>query len=114
MDVRNVGILPQHYTASQSRIHRLETSPPWKPQNLNNHFIPTVEDYIEYLYKLTTLPKQGENRLQKRIRDQWGMDVAELKRLGEKTAVVLILASKMLYLSKFLKVSFLFLRINMF
>jgi len=27
MDLRNVGILPQH------RRPRLETSPPWKPQN---------------------------------------------------------------------------------
>jgi len=27
------GILPQSYTASQSRRTRLETSPPWKPQN---------------------------------------------------------------------------------
>jgi len=32
-DRRNVGILPQHYTSSEPRRHRLETSPPWKPQN---------------------------------------------------------------------------------
>jgi hypothetical protein len=32
MDLRNVGILPQHYTASQTRRPRLETSPPRKSQ----------------------------------------------------------------------------------
>jgi hypothetical protein len=30
--LRNVGILPQHYTASKPRRPRLELSPPWKPQ----------------------------------------------------------------------------------
>jgi len=33
MDLWNVGILPQHYTASQPRRPRVEVSPPWKPQN---------------------------------------------------------------------------------
>jgi len=33
MDLWNVGILPQHYTASQLRKLRLETSLLWKPQN---------------------------------------------------------------------------------
>jgi len=32
MDLRNAGILPQHYTASQPRTPRLESAPPWKPQ----------------------------------------------------------------------------------
>jgi hypothetical protein len=32
-DLWNVDILPQHYTASQPRRPRLEKSPPWKPQN---------------------------------------------------------------------------------
>jgi hypothetical protein len=35
MGLWNVGILPQHYTASQSRRPRLETSAPWKPPNWN-------------------------------------------------------------------------------
>jgi hypothetical protein len=30
--LRNVGILPQHYTAPQPRRPRLESSPLWKPQ----------------------------------------------------------------------------------
>jgi len=30
LDLRKVGILPQHYTASQPR-RRLESSTPWKP-----------------------------------------------------------------------------------
>jgi len=34
MDLWNVGILPQHYMASQPRRTWLETSPPWKPQHL--------------------------------------------------------------------------------
>jgi len=29
MELRNVGFLPQHYTTSQLRRTRLETSPPW-------------------------------------------------------------------------------------
>jgi len=29
---QNVGIIPQHYTASQPRRPQLESSPPWKPQ----------------------------------------------------------------------------------
>jgi len=29
----NVGILPQHHTASQPRKPRHETSPPWKPRS---------------------------------------------------------------------------------
>jgi hypothetical protein len=33
MDLWNVGILPQHYTVSQPRKPRLETSSPWKPQS---------------------------------------------------------------------------------
>jgi len=33
MDHWNVGILPQHHTASEPRRPRLESSPPWKPQN---------------------------------------------------------------------------------
>jgi hypothetical protein len=33
MDLWNFGILPQHYTTSQLRRLRLETSPLWKPQN---------------------------------------------------------------------------------
>jgi hypothetical protein len=33
MHLRNVGILPQHHTASQPRRPLLKTSPPWKPQN---------------------------------------------------------------------------------
>jgi len=33
MDLRNVSILPQHYTASQSRRPLYETSSKWKPQN---------------------------------------------------------------------------------
>jgi hypothetical protein len=33
MDLWNVGILPQHYTASQPRRPRFETWPPWKPQD---------------------------------------------------------------------------------
>jgi len=33
MVLRNVGILPQHYTASQRRKSRLESLPPWKFQN---------------------------------------------------------------------------------
>jgi len=33
MDLWNYGILPQHYTASQPRRPRPETSPAWKPQN---------------------------------------------------------------------------------
>jgi hypothetical protein len=37
MDLWNVGILPQHYTASQPRRPWLETSPPWKSQNSNFH-----------------------------------------------------------------------------
>jgi hypothetical protein len=37
MDLWNVGILPQHYTASQRRRPRLETSP-WKPQNSYPYF----------------------------------------------------------------------------
>jgi hypothetical protein len=32
MALRNVGILPQHYTTSQPRRQRLESSPPWKHQ----------------------------------------------------------------------------------
>jgi hypothetical protein len=32
--LRNTDILPQHYTASKPRRLRLESSPPWKPQNL--------------------------------------------------------------------------------
>jgi len=31
-DLRNAGNLPQHYTASQRRKNRLESSPPWKSQ----------------------------------------------------------------------------------
>jgi len=31
-DLWNVGILPQHYAASQPRRPQLESSPPWKPQ----------------------------------------------------------------------------------
>jgi hypothetical protein len=31
MALRNVGILPQHYTASKPRRPRFESSPPWKP-----------------------------------------------------------------------------------
>jgi len=34
MDLRNVGILSQHYTESQPRRFWRETSPPWRPQNL--------------------------------------------------------------------------------
>jgi len=34
VDFWNVGILPQHYTASQPKTLRLETSPPLKPKNL--------------------------------------------------------------------------------
>jgi hypothetical protein len=30
MDLRNVGIPPQHYTVSQHRRPRLETPPPWR------------------------------------------------------------------------------------
>jgi len=33
IDLRNIGILPQYYTASQPRRPRLESPPPWKPQN---------------------------------------------------------------------------------
>jgi hypothetical protein len=33
MDLRNVGVLPQHYAASQTKRARLEISPPWQPQN---------------------------------------------------------------------------------
>jgi len=33
MALWNYGILPQHYTASQPRRPRPETSPAWKPQN---------------------------------------------------------------------------------
>jgi hypothetical protein len=33
IELWNVGILPQHYMASQSRRPRLETSPPWKARN---------------------------------------------------------------------------------
>jgi hypothetical protein len=32
MVLRNVGILPLHHTASQTRRSRLESSPPWKSQ----------------------------------------------------------------------------------
>jgi len=32
MDLRNVGVLPQHNMASQFGRARLETSPLWKPQ----------------------------------------------------------------------------------
>jgi hypothetical protein len=32
MDLRNVGILPHHYTVSQPRRPRIESSPPQKPQ----------------------------------------------------------------------------------
>jgi len=33
MDLRNVGILPQHFTAlKSSRRPQLESSPPWEPQ----------------------------------------------------------------------------------
>jgi hypothetical protein len=32
MDLRNVGILPQHYTAPRARRPRLESSPSWKSQ----------------------------------------------------------------------------------
>jgi hypothetical protein len=38
MDLWNVGILPQHYTASEPRRPRLETSPPWKPQKSHAPF----------------------------------------------------------------------------
>jgi len=31
LDLRNVGILPEHYTASQLRRPR-GSSPPWRPQ----------------------------------------------------------------------------------
>jgi hypothetical protein len=34
LDLRNIGILPQHYTASKFRRPRLESSPPWKPAYL--------------------------------------------------------------------------------
>jgi hypothetical protein len=33
VDLWNVGILPQHYTASRPRRPRLEASSPWKHQN---------------------------------------------------------------------------------
>jgi len=33
IDLWNIGILPQHCTASQPRRPRLETPPPWRPQN---------------------------------------------------------------------------------
>jgi hypothetical protein len=36
MDFWNVGILPQHYTVSQPRRSRIQTSPPWKSQNLHS------------------------------------------------------------------------------
>jgi hypothetical protein len=51
MDLRNVGILPQHYTALQPRRPRLVTSPPWKPQNspwnkfwdiISQHLVPAL------------------------------------------------------------------------
>jgi len=32
MVIRNVGILPRHYTASQPKRPQLGISPPWKPQ----------------------------------------------------------------------------------
>jgi len=40
MDLRNIGILSQHYTASQPRRRRLETSLPRKLQNshLRNYY----------------------------------------------------------------------------
>jgi len=38
MDLRNVGILPQHYTASQRRRPQPETSLSWKPPN---SYLPT-------------------------------------------------------------------------
>jgi hypothetical protein len=33
MEIWKAGILPQHYTASQARRLRLETSPLWEPRN---------------------------------------------------------------------------------
>jgi len=36
MDLRNVGILPQHYMTSQPRRTRLESSLPWNHSNLAN------------------------------------------------------------------------------
>jgi len=38
MDLWNVGILPQHYTAWQSRRPRLEVSLAWKVQNSHRTF----------------------------------------------------------------------------
>jgi hypothetical protein len=37
MEHWSVGILPQHYTASQPRRPRLESSPPWKPHITKFH-----------------------------------------------------------------------------
>jgi len=37
LDVWTVGVLLQHYTASQPRRTRLKTSPPWK--SVNSHYV---------------------------------------------------------------------------
>jgi hypothetical protein len=41
--LRNVGILPQHHTASQSGRPRIESSSPWKPQMLHISFTNKTE-----------------------------------------------------------------------
>jgi hypothetical protein len=45
MDLRNVGILPQHYKASQSRRPRLEGKKPFgKPKHM---FVDNINIFIE-------------------------------------------------------------------
>jgi hypothetical protein len=60
LDLWNVGILQQQYTASQPRRLRLEISPPWKPQNSQNklEFLWVILLYqrLQYAHKGKVVP----------------------------------------------------------
>jgi len=60
MDLRNVTILPQNYTASQPSRSRLESSPPWIPQNLALGTRKT-SNYKEYILTRSSTEIAGSN-----------------------------------------------------
>jgi len=60
MALQNVGILPQHYMASQPRKPQLESSVPWKAQTLYLHtkcHVPKFSGSLVITIKLETIYK---------------------------------------------------------
>jgi hypothetical protein len=86
MDLWNVGILPQHYTASQPIRPRLEISLPWKPQNLHYikwHVLHEISNF-NALKLFSTLDFKTYSSLKQTIQPVIRKDLIKLLQISRK------------------------------